>query len=153
MKTAIALSLFLSSILSPASLAIEVVYSKYRDADSFKRISEHFSGVENPGRYTIARSDSNRRDGHYVALRIEKSDTPRLFHSIKAYYVKPGSTEVETASIVLQGKIKKRLLVGLTEPYWHSEENMPVAWKIEFLDANGNVVGQAESFLWSPRGS
>ncbi len=151
MKNIVVLTLLGLGFMVANLEAIEVVYSKYRTADSFKRISEHLSGKENPGRYTIARSVDSRRDGHYVSLRIENSDTPESYHSIKAYYVKPGTTKVETRSMPLEGKVRRNLLIGLTDEFWADQDNMPVAWKIEILDSTGKVVGQAESFLWSPR--
>ena len=151
MKKISTLFLIALCLMAPGIQAIEVIYSKHRTADSFKRISEHLSGKENPGRYRIARSDTSRRDGHYVSMRIENTDTPELYQAVKIYYVRPGTTKVETATMQLEGKARKHLLVGLTDEFWETGDNIPVAWKIEFLDTSGQVIGQAESFLWSPR--
>lgn len=151
MKRTILLSifaLFLSSLLCNAA---DVVYSQFRDADSFKRISEHMSGKENPGRYAIARSHPENRDGHYIALKINASDQPKQWNLVRIQVVRPGGQEVFRYELPISVMGKSRALIGLTDPYWSDGERVPLAWKADMLDSQGNTVSSAQSFLWSPR--
>ena len=45
------LFLILSLVALTEVHSAEILFSDRRNADSFKRISEHFSGKEDPGRY------------------------------------------------------------------------------------------------------
>ena len=128
-----------------------ILFSDRRDADSFKRISEHFNGKENPGRYVIVRTDPSQRDGYYIALKLEASDQPEKADKLRLYFVRPGSQEVETKTLTI-GPIKKdRALIGMTDDVWGSTSSIPTAWKIEFLDSAGAVISTSKSFLWSNR--
>ena len=74
MKTRLSLIAF--SVAACFSQAADILYTKHQDEDSFKRISEHLTGKENPGRYTIIRSEPNQRNGYYVALKLGDTDQP-----------------------------------------------------------------------------
>ena len=128
-----------------------ILFSDRRDADSFKRISEHFNGKEDPGRYVIVRTDPSQRDGYYIAIKLEASDQPEKADKLRLYFVRPGSQEVETKTLTI-GPIKKdRALIGMTDDVWGSTSSIPTAWKIEFLDSTGAVISTSQSFLWSNR--
>ena len=95
-----------------------ILFSDRRDADSFKRISEHFNGKEDPGRYVIVRTDPSQRDGYYIALKLEASDQPEKADKLRLYFVRPGSQEGETKTLTI-GPIKKdRALIGMTDDVW-----------------------------------
>lgn len=143
------LSLVTFAIIGASSQAAEIVFSDRRDDDSFKRISEYVSGKENPGRYAIARTDSSQRNGYYVALKLAASDQPKNAASIRIHFVRPASQDIETQTIAIEPIKKKRVLVGLTDDIWGTSDTIPTAWKIEFLDTNGNLLSSAQSFLWS----
>ena len=147
------LFLSLSTLILSGSLcnAADIVYSQFRDADSFKRISEHMSGEENPGRYAIARTHPENRSGHYIALKIESSDQPNHWKTIRIQIVRPGGQDVISYDLPISVQGKSRALIGLTDSYWSDGERAPLAWKAEMLDAQGNIVSSAQSFLWSPR--
>ena len=128
-----------------------ILFTDRRDADSFKRISEHFNGKEDPGRYVIVRTDPSQRDGYYIAIKLEASDQPEKADKLRLYFVRPGSQEVETKTLTI-GPIKKdRALIGMTDDVWGSTSSIPTAWKIEFLDSAGAVISTSKSFLWSNR--
>ena len=131
--------------------AADIVYSQFRDADSFKRISEHMSGEENPGRYAIARTHPENRRGHYIALKIDSSDQPNQWKTIRIQIVRPGEQDAISYDLPISVKGKTRALIGLTDSYWSDGEHAPLAWKAEMLDSQGNTVSSAQSFLWSPR--
>ncbi len=142
--------LFLIALLSWANSAhaTKILYSERRDADSFKRISEHLTGKENPGRYAITRTDPSERNGYYVAIKLDASDSPQQIASIRIQLVRPRSLEVETQSMPIDPIDKSRVLIGLTDGNWGQTDEIPTAWKIEFFDAQGATVTQSQSFLW-----
>jgi len=144
-------SLFAFLTISLATTqAAEIVYSQFRDTDSFKRISEHITGDENPGRYAITRTHPENRDGHYIAIKIEKSDQARQWSTIRIQVVKPGTQEAISYDLPISVKGKSRALIGLTDTYWGNGQQAPLAWKADMLDAQGNTLASAQSFLWSP---
>ena len=147
MKTLLAL--ITASITTSIAYSAEIIFSDRRDDDSFKRISEHFGGKENSGRYAIARTDPNQRDGYYVALKLDAAERPKETASIRIQYVRPASQDVETQSIPVETISKRRVLVGLTDGIWASSEAIPTAWKIDFLDSQGQTLVSSQSFLWS----
>ena len=128
-----------------------ILFSDRRDADSFKRISEHFNDKEDPGRYFIVRTDPSPRDGYYIALKLEASDQPEKADKLRLYFVRPGSQEVETKTLTIGPIKKERALIGMTDDVWGSTSSIPTAWKIEFLDSAGTVISTSQSFLWSNR--
>lgn len=141
--------LILSLFSLNAAHSAEIIFSDRRDTDSFKRISEHFSGKEDPGRYVIARTDPSQRDGYYIALKLEASDQPEKADKVRLRFVRPGSQEIETKTLTI-GPIKKdRALIGMTDDVWGTTSAIPTAWKIEFLDGAGAVIATSQSFLWS----
>ena len=145
------LSLSALFLLGSLCSAADIVYSQFRDADSFKRISEHLSGKENPGRYAIARTHPENRSGHYIALKIDSSDQPNLWKTIRIQVVRPGGQDATRYDLPISVKGKSRALIGLTDSYWRDGERAPLAWKTEMLDSQGNTVSSAQSFLWSTR--
>lgn len=143
------LSLLAFTLTGASSQAAEIIFSDRRDEDSFKRISEHLNGKENPGRYAIARTDPSQRNGYYVALKLDANDQPRSAASIRIHFVRPGSQDVETQTIAIEPIKKKRALVGLTDGIWGTSDTIPTAWKIEILDNDGTPLSSSQSFLWS----
>ena len=146
MKTILFLIASLFAASSPQ--AAEILYSKHQDEDSFKRISEHLTGKENPGRYSIVRSDPNQRNGFYVALKLEETDQADQVVSLNIQFVNPGSIEIQSRIISTESIKKKRVLVGLTDSDWAKSDSVPTAWKIEFLDTQGKTLFSSQSFLW-----
>ena len=143
------LFLIASLIVASLSQAAEILYSKHQDEDSFKRISEHITGKENPGRYSIVRSDPDQRDGYYVALKLEDADQADQVASLHIQFVNPGSMEIQSRALSTESIKKKRVLVGLTDTDWAKTDRVPTAWKIEFLDTQGKTLFSSQSFLWS----
>ncbi len=143
------LSLLAFTLIGASSQAAEIIFSDRRDDDSFKRISEHLTGKENPGRYAIARTDPSQRNGYYVALKLDAKDQPKSAASIRIHIVPPGSQDIETQTIAIEPIKKKRALVGLTDGIWGTSDTIPTAWKIEILDTDGTTLSSSQSFLWS----
>ncbi|MCH6257780.1 hypothetical protein MLD52_14580 [Puniceicoccaceae bacterium K14] len=143
------LSLILSLALVGPAIALEVISSEHRNDDSFKRISEHITGKENEGRYTIVRTDANRRDGFYIALKVQNKKTHLTYDAVRISHVKPGSMETHTQTVRIMSKLKKRMLIGFTNEEWETSDRIPLAWKVELINPAGEAVEIAESFLWS----
>jgi hypothetical protein len=147
MKTLLSLIAF--SVAACFSQAADILYTKHQDQDSFKRISEHLTGKENPGRYTIIRSEPNQRNGYYVALKLGDTDQAEKAVSIRIQFVKPGSMKIVTRSLPSGSINKKRVLIGLTDGDWAQSSRIPTAWKIDFIDTQGHTLFSSQSFLWS----
>ncbi len=61
-------------------LTIKRVYTGWREAASFKRISEYFNGQENTHGEAMLRTQPGERGGFYFLVRVEN---PGPAHSIK----------------------------------------------------------------------
>ena len=147
------LTLIFLAIANSSAHSAEILYSDYRDADSFKRISEHLSGKENKGRYQVFRTDPNNRNGYYVALKLDKQDSGDRVSSIRIQYVQAGTLEAVTRDLAAESIRKERILVGLTHDAWSETNKLPTAWKLDFLDESGTILFSSQSFLWETRRS
>jgi hypothetical protein len=140
--------LICAALATTMAHSAEILYSDYREDDSFKRISEHLSGKENKGRYQIFRTDSESRDGYYVALKLDRQDGGERVESIRIQYVESGTLEIEVRELAAEPIRKERILVGLTHGTWSTTNKTPTAWKLEFLDESGTALFAFQSFLW-----
>lgn len=132
-----------------AHAELTVISFEYRDADSFKRISEYLTGKHSDGRYAVYRSDETIRDGFYVSLLADKRATLSSVATVNVQFVRSGTQATSTFQLPAGSLRKKRILVGFTGGEWTDPQNHPVAWKIDLLDANGTSLDSAQSFLWS----
>lgn len=147
--------LTLSLGASPATAVEPIDFTRirptYRETASFKRISEFFTGKENPGRNIIFRTQPEIRDGFYFSFRIEApkgSTVPAGTVALLVYLA--NATEPTEFTYKLEAK-KKRwvpVLIGLTGTDWEDPEAVPVAWRLEYRTPSGQVTGHANSFLW-----
>lgn len=142
------LVLTFSLLIAGQAMAMDVISSEHRDAHSFIRISEYLTGKENPGRYTIVRTVADRRDGFYIALKVQDKQTALKYDAVRISHVKPGAMEIHTQTITILSKLKKRLLIGFTDEEWNTAKRIPLAWKVELIDRAGNPVETSKSFLW-----
>ena len=147
--------ILLISILSPLqaeeSLDIVRVWSGYREAKSFKRISEYFSGKENTGGQIILRSQSDDRSGFYFTIRVQTPNTTNLpVSKIRLEIITPEAPTAKTFDFELTpvDKANALLLLGLTGSDWPKPEENPVAWKFSFLNEEDEIVGEEKSYLW-----
>lgn len=147
-----AVLLFLSLLGAPAFAAADLtlvrVTSGWRDAASFKRISEYFTGRENTGGETVLRTHPDRRDGYYFLLRVRNADAPRR---ITARLQIIADTSAQTRDFTFTPDLRAGdtvLHLGLTGPDWPDADADPVAWKLELLDADGRLLAGEKSYLW-----
>lgn len=149
MSTAALSSVALAKEDSPTSdLTIVRVFTGWRDAASFKRISEYFDGMENTGGMAIHRTHPAQRAGYYFLVRTANAGAPRTVQArleiITTATAQPGvhtfPTELKSGNTTFQ--------LGLTGADWPDSRTSPVAWKLDLADADGRVLVTEKSYLW-----
>lgn len=136
------------TLASSAELAILHVYTGWRDAASFKRISEYFDGRENTSDTTILRTHPAQRTGFYFLVRVANPGGPR---TVQARLEIIGDTSakpvVHTFAVPLKSG-ETVLQLGLTGTDWTDAKANPVAWKLELTESDGQVLATEKSYLW-----
>lgn len=148
-----ALALVLAFAAAAAASAAEVkivrVYTGWRDAASFKRISEYFSGRENTGGEIVVRSQPEERGGYYFLVRTANAGAARTVRFV-LHVVTPEATQprlFRLNSTLPAGQAVHQL--GLTGTDWPDREVDAMAWKLEIIDDAGSAVfAEAKSYLW-----
>lgn len=142
-------------VLASASLAwagdfrIVRVWPEYRTADSFVRISEYFTGKENPGRQIYLRTHPDQRAGFYFLTRVGNG-AAAASGKIQLQVITPRSPRPVTYTYPTEFPHGEKVFqVGLTGPDWPDAKERPVAWKLTVLSDEGAVLASEESFLWS----
>lgn len=125
------------------------VWPKWRDAESFQRISEYFDGKENTGSQVVLRSQPATRPGFYFLARVTNSGPALTSAKIILSVIKPDSAapKAYTFPIVLPAG-DTVFNLGLTGTDWAGQKINPVAWKIEVVTTEGQLLGVKKSFLW-----
>ncbi len=146
---ALALALFAAASAAAAEVKVVRVFTGWRDAASFKRISEYFTGRENTGGEIVVRSRPAERGGYYFLVRTDNPGPARAV-TFLLHVVTPGAEAPRLfrfASTLPAGKAVHQL--GLTGEDWPDREIDAMAWKLEVADAAGNtVLADAKSYLW-----
>lgn len=125
------------------------VWPGWRDADSFERISEYFTGQEDTGSRVVARSHPSIRDGFYFLVRTANSDSALAGSKFSLQLITPTSPETKTFTFPADVPARSTVfMLGLTGPDWPDHKAHPVAWKLDLLSADGKVVATQHSFLW-----
>ncbi|MBL9214327.1 MAG: hypothetical protein JNG83_02505 [Opitutaceae bacterium] len=134
--------------LRASDLTIVRIQPGWRDAASFKRISEYFTGREHTGREVVLRTHPGTRAGYYFLIRVRNTGAP--VRATFAFQVIPNSRAQPvlhqlTAEL---GTGDTLLNLGLTGPDWPEADTNPVAWKLEVKGEDGHVLATALSYLW-----
>ncbi|WPJ95083.1 hypothetical protein SH580_16785 [Coraliomargarita algicola] len=154
--TALLCSLFAGCASTPrqpiTSVNIEEIKPRYIETESFKRISEYMSGKENLGDRVVLRTQPQERAGYYFTLILD-TDVRRLPAGtvvVGEFYTKK-SVEKQSHEFTLPNKrpTTKEIFVGLTGEDWPEDSGVPAAWKFSLKDANGQQLGEKQSYLWS----
>lgn len=143
-----ALCLALVPLATAAELTLVRVNSGWRDAASFKRISEYFDGKENTGGEAVLRTHPDQRGGYYFLVRVTNPNAPRpvtarleiIIDAAAQPVVHTFATDLKPGDTVFH--------LGLTGPDWPDATTNPVAWKLDLTDAEGNVLATKKSYLW-----
>lgn len=134
------------------SVEIREIKPRYIPAENFVRISEFLSGAENKGNRVILRSEPAAHGGFYFTLVLDEKvrDLPRG-SIITGEFYGPVSQDRQTHDFVLPNNLPKtrEIFVGLTGADWPDPAAVPGAWRFTIKDANGAVLAQKQSYLWS----
>jgi hypothetical protein len=135
---------------SASDLSFVRVWPGWQEADAFHRISEYFTDRINPGVRIILRTHADARSGFYFLVRVKNpgSLVPGVKFVVRV--IVPASQTPETftfpTDVPAGGKVYQ---LGLTGADWPGPKVFPVAWKLDLLDANDQVLATQQSFLWA----
>jgi hypothetical protein len=123
-------------------------YTGWRDAASFKRISEYFDGKENTGGEIVLRTHPDQRGGYYFLVRIANPGAP--FPSrIVLRIVTPDSATPRTFTFNPTLPAHDAVLeLGLTGADWPDRKINAVAWRLDVFDDAGRMLATGKSYLW-----
>lgn len=134
------------------SVEIKEIKPRYIETEQFKRISEYLTGKEYTGDRIILRSNPDARAGYYFTLVLDQDvrRLPKGTEIIGEFYT-PKSVEKQTHRFKLPNKLTNtnEVFVGLTGEDWPQEGGVPAAWRFTIQDANGKVLSEKQSYLWS----
>ncbi len=133
---------------SPTAVTIVRVQHEWRDAASFKRIAEYFDGKEHNGSEAIRRSHPEARSGYYFFVRVKN---PGALRPAQASLKVITSSSAQPVSYQFPVELKAGdtvFNIGLTGADWPDAKLHPVAWKLQFLGDNGEVLATQASYLW-----
>ncbi len=143
--------LLLAGCLTAQAVEIDHSTSRYETAQTFKRISEYFTGRENTGNRMILRTNPQVRPGYYFIFSLDESMQALPEGSIALMgVIWPGNPKpVEYALFLpIPRENKKELWFGLTGNANPGQTAQPVAWKISLLSPDGSTLVERKSFLW-----
>lgn len=148
---AVALAFGITTEFAQAGDWIEKIYVRYEPAQTFKRISEYFTGEESMDTRLIVRQPAEERAGLYWILRTQQPlNTLPEGSALRVSFIRKGRSEIETRTYPLTSPGKQRTLyAGITGADWHDADALPVAWKVELIDAQEQPLDAAQSFLWA----
>ena len=150
-------SFFLFAALVASAAASEItiarVFTGWHDAESFKRISEYFTGKENTSGTTVLRTHPDQRAGFYFLVRAANSGAPTRV-KISVDVITPTNNQAKTYAFAADLKTGATVLnIGLTADDWPDAKANPVAWKIELIANDGQVLAGEKSYLWENNGA
>jgi hypothetical protein len=129
-------------------LTVVRVFTGWRDEASFKRISEYFTGRENTGGEAMIRTHPDQRAGYYFLVRTSNPSAP-LAAKITLQLILPSNTKLQNYTFPVELKTGDTVLnLGLTGDDWPNAHANPVAWKLDFVAADGHVLASEKSYLW-----
>lgn len=138
---------------SGTPLAIVRVWTGYRDALSFARFGAFPAEDAEPGGAIVVRSQPDQRAGFYFSIRVNGTERRTTVPAgrLVLHVVAPDAAAPQSFTFPFEagGARSVLLLAGLTGSDWPYGEALPLAWKLEIIDASGNVLAARESFLWS----
>jgi hypothetical protein len=144
-------------VTSVAARASEVefvrVWPGWRGADFFSRISEYFTDQENTSGRVVVRTHPEARAGFYFLARVRHPAVGLAGAQFVLRIVTPSNPEPRTYSFPVDRPPGVDVFeLGLTGPDWTSKGVHPVAWDLELVAADGRILAQRQSFLWSKPG-
>lgn len=132
---------------SAAPVTITPMFTGWREAGSFKRISEYFSGQENTGGQVVLRTHPEQRSGYYFQMRVATATTTDAKITLQVITPTNAAPVVYSFSSSIASP-RTMINLGLTGTDWPDAGVNPVAWKVEFHAADGTLLGSEQSYLW-----
>lgn len=146
---AASLLLAVFSPLRAAEVEMTRVWPGWRDAESFERIAEFFSGKENTGKQVILRTRPETRAGYYFYVRAVNPGAQVASAKFVLQVITPVDPAAKTftfpASLAAGTTVFN---LGLTGGDWPGADAAPVAWKLELVAGDGRTLATKKSFLW-----
>lgn len=139
------------TVLTAQAAEVELVrvWPGWRDAESFERISEYFTGEENTGREVVLRTHPDQRAGFYFLARVANKGDLLSGATFVLRVIAPSQPEPKVTSFPVDIPRKSKVFqLGLTGPDWPNRDVHPVAWKLELRSATDEVLASSQSFLW-----
>ncbi len=154
MRTALLLACLLAPLAARAGeVGFVRVWTNWRSAESFERISEYFTGVENTGSEVVVRSQPARRDGYYFLVRVSNHGAAQPAAKLVLSIIKPDAPQVRVYTFPAPLAAGDTVFnLGLTGADWPDPKARPVAWKLEAVATDGAVLAVHKSFLWEKPG-
>lgn len=142
------LLLIVPALLNGASNIVRV-WPAYRDADSFRRITEYMGGRESTGSEIVLRTQADSRDGYYFLTRL-KNDSAMPGASFVLEVILPGNPAVHTFTFAADLPAGQQVYqLGVTGADWPGKGTRPSAWRVTARAADGAILAERTSFLWS----
>lgn len=143
-----AASLPLGAAVKDGNIAIVRVFTGWRDASSFKYISEYFTGRENTHGEVVLRTQPDQRGGYYFLVRTANPGAA-IHVTFKLQLILPTGHKVQEQSFASDLKSGDTVLhLGLTGSDWPNPKANPVAWKLDLLGPDGRLLATEKSYLW-----
>jgi len=140
-----------ASAATPAAagaVTIVRVEHEWRDAASFKRIAEYFDGEEHHGGEALRRSHPDVRSGYYFFVRVKNPGAQRPATAALQVITSNSALPVSYQFPVELRAGDTVFNIGLTGADWPDAKLHPVAWKLQFIDADGHELASEVSYLW-----
>jgi hypothetical protein len=132
-----------------ASLEIARVFTGWRDAASFQRVTEYLDGRESTGGITVLRSRPGARAGYYWLVRLKNGGASLPGAKFELQVITPAAPEPKTFTFSADIPAGSPLYqLGLTGADWPGPKARPVAWHLQVFAADGTTLIAKESFLW-----
>jgi len=136
-----------------SSVEIQTILPRYMKEQQFMRIGEYLTGAERQGDRVIVRTTPEVRDGFYFTLVLDQK-LRRLPQGviIEGEFLTAKSLDVQKHTFKLPNNRPntREIFVGLTGEDWpYGADHAPTAWRFTIKDANGQILGHTQSYLWS----
>lgn len=136
--------------LHAADVEIVRVFTGWRDAASFRRVSEYFTGKENTGGITILRTHPEQRAGFYWLVRVKNGGGRLAGARFELRVIPPDHPQPRHFAFPVDLPAGRALFdLGLTGGDWTKPDAGPAAWRLQLLDGTGKVLAVEKSFLWA----
>jgi hypothetical protein len=139
-----------ATLVQSAPLTLVRVWPGYRNAESFDRISEYFTGRENTGRQVILRTQPAARAGYYFLVRLENSGAVVAGAVFELHVIAPTSPDPQLFTFKADVPAGSHAFdLGVTGTDWSGPKASAVAWFLTVRAPDGTELAQRQSFLWA----